>query len=110
MRINLGTVSRDRVERIRAALKALGNKGRITLDPHDGPRLFDLKLERGVRVSFDAPYTVDYRFDGYDCHLTFSDRLKVRWMFAGVSVSEAVINSQEILIQAGLFQAKVDIQ
>lgn len=108
-RIHLGTISKKRIERVTAILKSLGSQGRFTIDPADGPRRCEIKLASGVRASFDAPYTVDYEFEGDLCRLTFADQMKVRWMFASVSVSEAVIDGSQILVHAGLLQAKLTI-
>ena len=110
MHVNLGTIDRQQVEIIKVALGSLGTRGRLTIDPLDGPRVCNLRLDHGVRVIFQAPYTVDYRFTGDVCLLTFADQLRVRWGLVSVAISESVINLNEIVFQAGLLQGRVIIE
>ena len=107
--INLGSINKDTVDKVRCILLALGRSGRISIAPLV-PKLCDIDLGVGLRLQFEAPYIFDYQFEGEDCRITFFKKLKIRWKFMSVTVNEVVIDHEAILINAGFLNARLQIQ
>lgn len=109
-RVNLNPVSKSQVDRLRYTLSALGQSGQIVVTPDGNVPEFVIDGPKGISVRLTAPYIVKYTLDDGVYKLTFDDRVKVHWLFLTVPVSEVLVTTDEIIIQAGRLQARADIQ